>query len=101
MAKKSKVVREKKIAATIEKYRARRKELKVIIINPKTTPEDRRAAQLALGRLPIRSCPVRYRKRCQLTGRPRGYVGKFKMSRIMLRELALQGKLPGVTKSSW
>ena len=75
--------------------------LKKIINNPASTPEEVDAAMLKLQKLPRDASPVRVRNRCSQTGRPRGYLRKFGMSRVTLRELALEGQIPGVTKSSW
>lgn len=83
------------------KYRAKRQILKKIIIDQERPMEERLEASRALAKLPRNSCPIRHRNRCKVTGRPRGYLRKFAMSRIALRELAHEGKVPGVTKSSW
>ena len=72
-----------------------------IINNQKMSPEDRYEARLKLQKLPRNASPVRLRNRCALTGRPRGYYRKFKLSRIALRELASSGQIPGMVKSSW
>ncbi|MEW4426409.1 30S ribosomal protein S14 [Paenibacillus pabuli] len=89
MAKKSKVVREQQRQATVAKYAELRRELK------------EKGDYEALQRLPRNASPTRLKNRCELTGRPRGYLRKFKVSRIVFRELAHQGQIPGVTKSSW
>ncbi|MGX1192467.1 small subunit ribosomal protein S14 [Metabacillus sp. SLBN-84] len=89
MAKKSKVAKEKKRQELVEKYRELRAELK-----------QNRDIE-ALRRLPRDSSPTRLKNRCEVTGRPRGYLRKFKLSRIAFRELAHKGQLPGVKKSSW
>ncbi len=78
-----------------------RAELKAVLANPATTDEQFFAAQKRLQKLPKNSSPIRVRNRCSLSGRPRAYIGKFGVSRITFRELALAGKIPGVTKSSW
>ena len=101
MAKKSSIQRNLKRLRLIEKYAAKRAELKAIIANPETPDEDFYKAQAKLTNLPKNSSPVRARKRCSITGRPRSYIGRFGLSRITFRELASQGKIPGVTKSSW
>ncbi len=75
--------------------------LKKTINNPESTPEEVDAAQLKLQKMPRNASPVRVRNRCSQTGRPRGYLRKFGISRIALRELALEGQIPGVVKSSW
>ncbi|AUO08799.1 30S ribosomal protein S14 [Paenibacillus jamilae] len=89
MAKKSKVVREKKRQETVAKYAELRRQLK------------ERGDYEALQKLPRNASPTRLKNRCELTGRPRGYLRKFKVSRIVFRELAHKGQIPGVTKSSW
>ncbi|AIQ46385.1 30S ribosomal protein S14 [Paenibacillus sp. FSL R7-0273] len=89
MAKKSKVVKELKRQELVAKYADKRRELKA------------KGDYLALQKLPRDSCRTRQKNRCAVTGRPRGYLSKFKVSRIVFRELALKGQIPGVTKSSW
>ncbi len=89
MAKKSWIARNKKRKETAAKYAEKRKALKEA------------GDYEALQKLPRNASPIRVRNRCSLTGRPRGYVGKFGVSRIKFRELALDGKLPGVKKASW
>ena len=101
MAKISKVVKNEKRKKTVAKYAERRTELKKIINNPESTPEQVDAAQLQLQKLPRNASPVRVRNRCSQTGRPRGYLRKFGISRVTFRELSLQGQIPGVVKSSW
>lgn len=86
---------------TVAQYAERRAELKKIINNPESTPEEVDAAQLRLQKFPRNASPVRVRNRCSQTGRPRGYLRKFGISRVALRELALEGQIPGVVKSSW
>lgn len=78
-----------------------RQKLKKIVRNIDSSDEDRHAAQEKLNKLPKNSSPVRLRNRCKLTGRPRGYLRKFQMSRICFRELANNGTIPGVFKASW
>jgi|TARA_B100000287_G_scaffold340588_1_gene327055 small subunit ribosomal protein S14 len=101
MAKKSKIVREEKLLRNIQKYAKRRAELKAIISNPDTKVEDRDIAVNKLDRLPKSSSPIRIRNRCFITGRPRGVISRFKLSRLSFREMALNGEIPGVTKASW
>ena len=101
MAKKSKIVREKKLIRSVEKYAQKRAELKSIISNPNTPIEDREAAVNNLDRLPKSSSAIRIRNRCFITGRPRGVIRRFKLSRLSFREMALNGEIPGVTKASW
>ena len=101
MAKKSKIVRERKLLRNIQKYANKRAELKAIINNPNSETEDRDIAINKLDRLPKSSSPVRLRNRCFITGRPRGIIRRFKLSRLSFREMALNGEIPGVTKASW
>ena len=85
----------------VERYADRRRELKEIIRSPQHSEEDKDEAWLKLRKLPRDASPTRIRNRCTLTGRPRGYYRRFGLSRIALRERALLGELPGVTKASW
>lgn len=101
MAKKSMVEREFKRAQLVEKYAARRAELKAIIQSANASDEERFDAQLKLQSLPRDSSPVRKRNRCRITGRPHGYYNKFGLGRNKLREAAMRGDIPGLTKSSW
>ncbi len=101
MSKTSVVARQAKRVATVEKFAAKRAELKAILSSPKTTDEEFYAAQRALDKLPRNSSKVRLKNRCSITGRPRAFIGKFGVSRIQFRELALNGQLPGVIKASW
>ena len=101
MAKTSWVVKNEKRKVLSARHSAKRRELRAIVKNPKTTEEERTAAYRALRKLPRDSSPTRVRNRCQVTGRARGYEGFFGLSRIALRDMALNGLLPGVRKSSW
>ncbi len=101
MAKKSSIARNKKRIKMVEKYAAKRAELKRLLADPETDDDTFFEAQRKLTLLPRNSAPVRVRNRCGITGRPRSYIGKYGLSRITLRELVSQGKIPGVTKSSW
>ena len=101
MAKKSKIVREYKLMKNIEKYSALRAELKEIISSPGSTFEDKQSAVAKLDKLPKSSSRIRLRNRCFKTGRPRGVIRRFKLSRLCFREMALKGEIPGVTKASW
>jgi small subunit ribosomal protein S14 len=101
MPKTSAIERNKKRIKLSAKFKAKRTELKAILANPATTDEQFFAAQKKLQKLPRNSAPIRIRNRCSLSGRPRGYIGRFGVSRITFRELALSGKIPGVIKSSW
>ena len=101
MPKTSAIERNNKRKRLVEKFKSKRAELKAILANPKTADVDFFAAQKKMAKLPRNSSRVRIRNRCSLSGRPRGYIGRFGVSRITFRELALAGKIPGVTKSSW
>ncbi|MFM8441190.1 MAG: 30S ribosomal protein S14 [Acidobacteriota bacterium] len=101
MAKISKVVKNNRRKATAANYAQRRLALKKIINNPKSTPEEVDEAQTKLQKFPRDASPIRVRNRCSQTGRSRGYLRKFGISRVSLRDLALQGQIPGVVKSSW
>jgi small subunit ribosomal protein S14 len=101
VAKKSMIVKNEKKAASAEKFRKVRAELRKIIRSPKTTPEAKYEAQVKLGSLPRMSLQTRVSNRCKITGRPRGYLRKFQMSRIAFRDNASRGMLPGVIKASW
>ena len=101
MAKKSADERNDKRKRLVEKYAAKREELKAIAMNEELPLEERFKARLKLAELPRNSAPNRVRNRCEVSGRPRGYYRKLKMSRIALRELGSLGKIPGLVKSSW
>ncbi|WP_405241161.1 30S ribosomal protein S14 [Lentisalinibacter salinarum] len=101
MAKKSMVERERKRQKTVERYARKRAELKAIIASPGSSDEERRAAQAKLQALPRDASPVRLRNRCSITGRPHGYYRKFGLARNKLREAAMKGEIPGLTKASW
>ncbi len=101
MAKVSAVQRDLKRRRLIKSKANKRAELKAIIANKEVGMEERFAAVLQLSELPKNSSRIRARNRCSLTGRPRAFHRKFKLSRIAIRELASRGELPGVTKSSW
>ncbi|MCC7259719.1 MAG: 30S ribosomal protein S14 [Alphaproteobacteria bacterium] len=101
MAKLSSIEKNKRRARLAKKYAGKRAALKAIVMNRDLPMEDRFAAQLKLSELPRNSAKERYRNRCELTGRPRAFYRKMRLSRIALRELAGFGMLPGVVKSSW
>lgn len=101
MAKQSKIARNEYRKRVVEKYREQREEILSIIKDPNTSQAEKQEAYHALSRLPRDASPTRVVNRCNLTGRPRGYYRQFGLSRIALRDLALRGDLPGVTKSSW
>ena len=101
MAKKSMIAREVKRQKLVEKYAAKRAELKAIINDQEKPMEERFRASLKLAKLPRNSSATRLHNRCQLTGRPHAYYRKLKVSRIALRDLGSQGQIPGLVKSSW
>ena len=101
MAKKSAIYRNLKRIKMVKKFENKRKKLKEIIYNKKLPLEERFEAQQKLSKLPKNSARTRIRNRCEITGRPHGVYRKLKISRIALRELASQGKVPGMVKSSW
>ena len=101
MPKTSAIERNKKRVKLVEKHAKARAELKAIIKNPATTDEEFFLAQKKLQKIPRNALPVGIRNRCSMSGRPRAFIGKYGISRIQFRELALHGKIPGVTKSSW
>ena len=101
MAKKSAIEKNEKRKRLVAKFAGKRAKLKAIANDESLPDEERFIARLKLSELPRDSVPSRVRNRCELTGRPRGYYRKFKMSRIGLRKLASAGLVPGVVKSSW
>lgn len=101
MAKKSAVQKNKNRESLVAKTASKRASLKAVIKNKETSPEDRFHAVLKLAELPRNGSKVRLRNRCELTGRPRGVYRKFKLGRVILRDLASVGKIPGMVKSSW
>ena len=101
MAKKSMANREVKRAKLVKQYAAKRAALKAIIEDQSLPMEERFKATLKLAELPRNSSATRIHNRCQLTGRPHAYYRKLKLSRIMLRDLASMGQIPGMVKSSW
>ena len=101
MAKKSAIQKNNKRARMAKQFAAKRARLKALTRDESVSPEDRFNAHLKLAQLPRNSAPNRHRLRCELTGRPRGNYRKFKISRISLRDLASDGMIPGMVKSSW
>ncbi|MEC7946440.1 MAG: 30S ribosomal protein S14 [Myxococcota bacterium] len=101
MAKKSMIERAKKKRATVEKYAAQRAALVAVMKDANASGEDKQAASAALAKLPRNSSKTRVRNRCHVTGRPRGFLRAFGVSRIAFRELALAGDIPGIKKASW
>ena len=101
MAKKSKIAKNDQRAVIIERWAAKRLELKKALVDPAGTDESREAARLGLQKLPRNASPVRVRSRDAIDGRPRGVLSKFGVSRVRFRDMAHRGELPGITKSSW
>jgi small subunit ribosomal protein S14 len=101
MAKISKIVNNNRRKEKVKLYAERRAAAKKIINNPRSTPEEVDAAVIRLQKMPRDASPSRVRNRCSQSGRSRGYLRKFGVSRIALRNLALEGQIPGVVKSSW
>ena len=101
MAKMSAINKNNKRIRLSDKYYKKREKLKKIIMDKKLSLEERFKAQQKLSKLPRNSAKVRVMNRCQITGRPHGVYRKLKISRIALRQLGLEGKIPGMVKSSW
>lgn len=101
MAKKSIINREEKRTKTVAKYATKRAALFAIINNVKLSDEERFEARQTMQSLPRDSSPTRQRNRCALTGRPRGVFSKFGLCRLKLRDAAMRGEVPGMTKASW
>ncbi|WP_375606712.1 MULTISPECIES: 30S ribosomal protein S14 [unclassified Bartonella] len=101
MAKVSAVEKNKRREVMVKRYAARRARLKAIVMDQKVSLEERFKASVQLAELPRNSAKVRVRNRCEVSGRPRAYYRKLKMSRIALRELGSVGHIPGIVKSSW
>lgn len=101
MAKTAVINRNDKRRKTVKKFEAKRAALLAIINDFKQPEEERMAARMQLQRLPRNASPTRVRNRCKLTGRPRGVYRKFGLGRNKLREIAMRGEIPGMTKASW
>ena len=101
MSKKSSVEKNNRRKRLVKKYAGKRERLLAVANDESKQMEERFEARLKLAELPRNSSPVRIRNRCELTGRPRAYYRKFRLARVMLRDLANKGLIPGVTKSSW
>jgi small subunit ribosomal protein S14 len=101
MAKKSKIARNDQRQIIVDRYAAKRLELKKALIDLNGTDESREAARVGLQKLPRNASPVRLRNRDAIDGRPRGNLRKFGISRVRFRDMAHRGELPGITKSSW
>ncbi len=101
MATKSAIAKQKRRERLVQLKWEKRQQLKKIILDLNKSEEERAAAKIALNKLPRNSSPVRLRSRCQFTGRARGCLRKFKLSRLCFREMANKGLIPGVFKASW
>lgn len=101
MAKVSMIERERKRARTVQKYAAKRAELKAKLKDQNVSDDEREAARIKLQKLPRDASPVRQQRRCNLTGRPHGVYRKFGLGRNKLREAAMRGDVPGLRKASW
>ena len=101
MAKLSAIEKNKRRIRLVARLKAKRERLKAMARDKSLAPEDRFAARLKLAALPRNSAPGRVRNRCDLSGRPRGYYRKLRLSRIALRDLASRGEVPGMVKASW
>ncbi len=101
MPKKSQVLRDEHRKSLIRKHSEKRAELRKRLKDPNVPMEDKADIQVEFAKLPRNSCPTRLKRRCRVTGRSKGVYRKFGLSRIMLRDMALRGELPGVRKSSW
>ncbi len=101
MAKKSSIEKNNRRKRLVEQYAKKRSELKAVALDESLPLEDRFEARMKLAKLPRNSAPVRVRNRCEISGRPRAYYRKLRMSRIALRDYGSQGMIPGLVKSSW
>ena len=101
MAKTSQVLRDRRRKELIKKHAEKRAALRKKLKDPNVSVDEKLQVQEAFAKLPRNSCPTRLKRRCEITGRARGYYRKFGISRIALRDLALRGQLPGVRKASW
>lgn len=101
MSRKSVINRNEKRRELIALYAERRAVLRKVLKDPEASYDEKMTAQHEMQKLPRDSCPVRYRNRCSITGRPRGVYRHFGMARSFVRDLAMSGQIPGVTKSSW
>ena len=101
MAKKSAIEKNRTRIKKVERFKSKRQELKKLIMNKNTKQEDRFEAVIKLSSMPRNGCATRVRNRCELSGRPRGFYRRVKLSRIALRDLAASGQIPGMIKASW
>ncbi|MEO3435010.1 30S ribosomal protein S14 [Inquilinus sp. CAU 1745] len=101
MAKKSAIEKNKRRERLVKQYAAKRERLKALASDKNAAPEEAFAARLKLAELPRNASPTRVHNRCELTGRPKAFYRRFKLSRIALRDLASRGQIPGMVKASW
>ncbi len=101
MAKTSKIAKNNKRKVIIDRYAEQRAELLIVIKDPEASYEDKREAYAKIAKMPRDASATRYRNRCNVSGRPRGYFRKFGLSRIAVRDMAHRGELPGIRKASW
>jgi len=101
MAKKSAVNKNERRRKLVQRYAGKYRRLKAAANDENATETDRLIARLKMAQIPRNANPTRVRNRCEITGRPRAYYRKFRLARVMLRDLAVRGQLPGVIKSSW
>lgn len=101
MAKKSSIAKQHRRERLVSNKWDKRQKLKAVVSSPSSSFDEKMEAQKALNKLPRNSSPVRLRNRCEMTGRCRGYLRKFKLSRLCFRELANTGMIPGIVKASW
>lgn len=101
MAKKSSIVKQQRRERLVKQFAAKREAFKKVIYSLEATPDEKEEAMFKLTKLKKNSSAVRLRNRCLLTGRSRGYLRKFGVSRLCFRELSLKGAIPGITKASW
>ncbi len=101
MAKKCSIAKQKKRERLVKSHWDKRAQLKKVVMNLSASDEEKLEAQIALDKLPKNSSPVRLHNRCQITGRARGFLRKFKLSRLCFREMANKGLIPGIFKASW
>lgn len=101
MAKTSSIEKNERRKKTVARYAEKRLALKATLANPQASEDEKDAARIAIQQLPRDANPIRIRRRCVVSGRPRAVYKKFGLSRVALREMALKGQIPGMTKSSW
>jgi len=101
MAKKSMIERQRRRMKTVQQHAAKRAQLREILRSPKSTEEQKDVARVRLQALPRDASPVRLRNRCSISGRPQGFYRKFGLGRNKLREAAMRGEIPGLSKASW